>query len=227
VGRDIQQIKELESEIRDISHREQKRIGHDLHDGLGQELTGISLMLKTLERDTLRIAPELGPRIKSVQDMVAQCIGSSRALAQGLSPVHLAGDGFGGALGQLAANTELVYGIPVVYSGAAGVIVEDEETATNLYRIVQEALTNASKHACAQRIDLRMRIRDGALILEVRDDGVGFDPRASDGSNMGLKIMRYRANIIGASLTFSPGPSGGTLMCCTLPSYAPAHETGS
>jgi PAS domain S-box-containing protein len=227
VGRDIQQIKELEGEIRDISHREQKRIGHDLHDGLGQELTGVSLMLKTLERDTLRVAPELGPRIKSVQDMVAQCIGSSRALAQGLSPVHLSGDGFGGALGQLAANTESVYGIRVAYAGAPGVTVEDEETATNLYRIVQEALTNASKHACAQHIDLRMRVRGTALILEVEDDGIGFDPQVVDSSNMGLKIMRYRANIIGASIAFSPGSTGGTLMCCTLGNHTQAHETGT
>ena len=113
VGRDIQELKVLETEIREISHREQKRIGHDLHDGLGQELTGVSLMLKTLEQAVISQAPELRTKVIAVRDMVDQSIATTRALAQGLSPVHLERDGFAGALSQLAANTESVYGIPV------------------------------------------------------------------------------------------------------------------
>ncbi len=216
VGRDIDQIKQLESQIREISNREQKRIGHDLHDGLGQELTGISLMLKTLGRDIERSAPELGPRVRSVHEMVAQCISSAKALAQGLAPVHLEGDGFGGAMGQLAANMESVYGIPVHYYGAHGISVADEDLATDMYRIVQEALSNAAKHARARKIALRLRTEDGDLILEVEDDGVGLPRPADRGAGMGLKIMQYRANIIGASLSFESGRQGGTLVRCRV-----------
>jgi PAS domain S-box-containing protein len=216
VGRDIDQIKQLESQIREVSNREQKRIGHDLHDGLGQELTGISLMLKTLERDVERTAPGLGPRVRSVHEMVAQCISSAKALAQGLAPVHLEGDGFGGAMGQLAANMESVYGIPVNYYGARGVSMADEGLATDLYRIVQEALSNAAKHAKARKIALRLRFEGRDLLLEVEDDGVGLKPAAERPRGMGLKIMQYRANIVGASLSFEQGSRGGTLVRCRV-----------
>lgn len=216
VGRDIDQIKQLEGQIREVSNREQKRIGHDLHDGLGQELTGISLMLKTLAQDIERAAPELAPRVESVHEMVAQCISSAKALAQGLAPVHLEGDGFGGAMGQLAANIESVYGIPVHYCGTRGLSIADEGLATDLYRIVQEALSNAAKHAKARSTALRLRLEGRDLVLEVEDDGVGLDWEAGRHRGMGLKIMQYRANIVGASLSFEPGTRGGTLVRCRV-----------
>lgn len=216
-------IKELEHQIREISHREQKRIGHDLHDGLGQELTGISLMLKTLEHDVTHSVPELAPRVEVIHEMVGRCIGSARALAQGLSPVHLKGDGFGRALSHLAANIEALYRIPIDFEHSGFVAVDDEETATDLYRIVQEALTNASKHSNASRIELRLTVDEEGLLVEVEDDGVGIAAENSRG--MGLKIMRYRANMIGASLNIATGGKGGTLFRCRLPAEA-MHGSG-
>ncbi len=216
VGRDIQELKVLETEIREISHREQKRIGHDLHDGLGQELTGVSLMLKTLEQAITNQVPELRTKVRAVRDMVHQSIATTRALAQGLSPVHLERDGFAGALSQLTASTQSVYGIPVRFSAVRAMTVIDPSVATDLYRIAQEALNNAARHSGAREIVVRFSIDNNALQLEVTDDGRGIQADAAEDGGMGLKIMRYRASMIDASLDIMPRKGGGTIIRCTL-----------
>ena len=216
VGRDIEELKTLEREIREISDREQQRIGHDLHDGLGQELTGVSLMLKTLEQVVGKHAPELRPKVGAVRDMVGQSIATTRALAQGLSPVHLERDGFAGALSQLAANTESVYGTPVRFSVSRGAPIVDPSVTTDLYRIAQEALNNAARHARARQITVSLVVDRDILKLEVADDGCGIPPDSVQTAGMGLKIMRYRANMIDASLDILPRQGGGTIVRCTL-----------
>jgi len=216
VGRDIQELKVLETEIREVSHREQERIGHDLHDGLGQELTGVSLMLKTLEQAIGTQAPALKPRVSALRDMVGQSIATTRALAQGLSPVHLERDGFAGALSQLAANMESVHGTPVRFSAVRGAAISDPSVATDLYRIAQEALNNAARHACARQIVVRLAIDKEALKLEITDDGRGVPVGVAETDGMGLKIMRYRASMIDASLDILPREGGGTVVRCTL-----------
>ena len=224
VGRDIQELKTLETEIREISHREQKRIGHDLHDGLGQELTGISLMLKTLEQAISSQAPGLQSRVRAVRDMVGQSVATTRALAQGLSPVHLERDGFAGALSQLAANTESVYGTPVRFAAERNAPIADPSVTTDLYRIAQEALSNAARHARASQITVKLSIDAEVLKLEVSDDGRGIATGDSQTGGMGVKIMRYRASMIDASLDIVPRDGGGTVVRCTLPQLAEAQH---
>ncbi|HLF11827.1 MAG TPA: PAS domain-containing protein [Gammaproteobacteria bacterium] len=210
------EVRQLEAEIRDISHREQARIGRDLHDGLGQELTGVSLMLKGLEHAIEHDAPKFGSKIRSVRDMVDQCIATTRALAQGLSPVHLDRDGFAGALEQLAATSESFFGLPVRFSCQHNGASPEHGAATDLYRIAQEAISNAARHSGAHEINLHLFADADQLVVTVEDDGGGIPASAAKKDGMGLKIMRYRATIIGASLEIGSREGGGTVVRCTL-----------
>jgi signal transduction histidine kinase len=211
------EVKELEAQIREISHREQERLGHDLHDGLAQELTGASLLLKSLEHSIARQAPGLTPRVRAARDMVDQCIGSTRALAQALGAVHLDRDGgFAGALEELAGNCQALYGIPVHFACSGEGPPPRREAVTDLYRIAQEAIRNAAKHSGAREISVRLDLGVARLVLTVEDDGRGMPSTQTKRSGMGLKIMHYRAAIIGAALEICPRAGGGTAVRCTL-----------
>jgi signal transduction histidine kinase len=211
------EVRHLETEIREISQREHERIGHDLHDGLGQELTGVSLLLKSLEDAIERDAPQLRARVHSVRDMVEQSISTARSLAQGLSPVHLDRDGFAGALEQLAASSEALYGIPVRFACHANRALPAQLAgAPDLYRIAQEAVRNAARHSGASEIRVELVIDDDQLSILVEDDGQGIAKTASPNRGMGLKIMRYRASIVGASLEIGERDGGGTVVRCSL-----------
>ena len=216
VGRDVTEIRKLEREIREISQREQERIGHDLHDGLGQELTGLSLMLKTLERDVQAQASSLLPEVRALSDTLNHSIATARSLAQGLSPVKLDHEGLVGALDHLVEHTANVYGIPIKLDAPRAVALQDPTMATDLYRIVQEAVTNAVRHGDPDSVQVTVKQEQGIVTLDVSDDGTGISVKASDNNGMGLRIMRYRANIIGAELEVGPRVEGGTLVRCTL-----------
>jgi signal transduction histidine kinase len=210
------EVRQLEAEIREISEREQERIGHDLHDGLGQELTGVSLLLKTLEDAIERDAPQLRSRVRSVRELVEQSIATTRSLAHGLSPVHLDRDGVVGALEHLAADSESLYGIPVQFVCSRREGLQGLSAASDLYRIAQEAIRNAARHSGAESIELRLDIEHDRLVVAVEDDGHGMPSDVELRGGMGLKIMRYRASIIGASLAIEPKDGGGTVVRCTL-----------
>jgi signal transduction histidine kinase len=210
------EIKDLEAQLRDVSEREQERIGHDLHDGLGQELTGVALLLKALDDEIVRAAPALAARVRAVRDMIEQCIATTRALAHGLSPVHLDRDGFAGALEQLAANSQALYGIPVRFVWQRKGEPPSSDTTIDLYRIAQEAIRNAARHSGASEIRVTLNVRPEGFVMTVEDDGCGLPPDAESEGGMGLKIMKYRAGIVGALLELGAREDGGTLVQCTL-----------
>lgn len=215
VGRDVTKVRALEREVREIVEQEQQRIGHDLHDGLGQDLTGISLLLKTLERSAAQQAPNLLPEITTLNGMVNKSLASARALAQGLSPVHLLRDGLAGALDQLGANVTEVYGAEVKVKYNRRGKVRDSQVATEIFRIAQEAVTNAAKHTEGS-IEVRLRFADDQVELRVRDRG-GRNRRPDEVSEgMGLRIMRYRADLIGAELSITPRKRTGTDVVCRV-----------
>jgi PAS domain S-box-containing protein len=221
------EVRRLEAEIREVSQREHERIGHDLHDGLGQELTGVSLLLKTLEDAIARDAPQLSTRVHSLRDMVEQSIATARALAQGLSPVHLDRDGFPGALEQLCASSEALYGIPVKFTSRQSHGLPALTAAADLYRIAQEAIRNAARHSGAREIRVLLIADERRVALTIEDDGHGVVPGAETRGGMGMKIMRYRASIIGAALEIGAREQGGTVVRCVLRQTAERDKAGA
>jgi PAS domain S-box-containing protein len=209
----------LERAIIEASTAEQERIGHDIHDGLGQQLTGISLLTRA-EELRLRQAGEeqAADAVAALGRHTEAALDQTRAMARGLSPVEVAPDGLAYALANLAKQLTTTGGVDCRYLGLPNLAVEDEVVATHLFRIAQEAAQNALKHAHATRIEFDLRREPEGLLLTVHDDGRGIDPDVEHGDGMGLKIMRYRANILGGRLTVTSGPRRGTLVRCTVPS---------
>jgi PAS domain S-box-containing protein len=223
----VGEVRRLETEIREVSQREHERIGHDLHDGLGQELTGVSLLLKSLEDAIARDAPQLTTRVHTVRDMVEQSISTARALALGLSPVHLDRDSFVGALEQLCASSEALYGITVKFTSRQSQALDGLTAAADLYRIAQEAIRNAARHSGANEIEVTLAADERRLELMVEDDGRGILPGGETRGGMGLKIMRYRASIIGAALAIGARKHGGTVVRCVLRQGAASDTPGA
>jgi PAS domain S-box-containing protein len=214
--RDITQRKRLEREILEISGREQRRIGQDLHDSLCQHLAGIGFLSKALEIQITAGARAKPGDAAEIVRLIDQAITLTRGFARGLSPVRLEADGLMNGLLELAANTERLFGIRCVVDFEEPILLRDNGAALHLYRIVQEALSNAVKHGRAKTVTIGFR-KEGTLnILTVKDNGVGFAKTTNQGNGIGLNIMKYRASMIGASLDVGDSPDGGALLICSF-----------
>lgn len=216
--RDVTAYRELARELADISNREQQRLGSDLHDGLGQELTGLSLLLRGLEVQLAQEAPLYLPQVIKIRELLTQTIQSTRLLAMGLAPVNLERGGLPEALRKLAQRCTNVYGLECTFEFANPTLPKlDEGAATHLFRIAQEATTNAARYAQASHINLSLDIAGKRLKLVVADDGIGLTAGLEGGSvGMGLKIMEYRAKLMGATLVIDE-PGAGTRIVLTCP----------
>ncbi|HEY3278673.1 MAG TPA: ATP-binding protein [Syntrophorhabdaceae bacterium] len=222
--RDITLRKRLEREILEISGREQRRIGQDLHDSLCQHLAGIGFLSKALE---IQIASGTGPKRDDAAEIVRlidQAITLTRGFARGLNPVRLEADGLLNGLLELAVNSERLFNIKCIVEFEDPILPGDSEAALHLYRIVQEALSNAVKHGRAGTVTIRFRKEGRQNVLSVKDDGVGFANTVSRSNGIGLNIMNYRASVIGASLNIGDGPEGGALVVCTFEDGGNAKE---
>ncbi|RPI27052.1 MAG: PAS domain S-box protein [Acidobacteria bacterium] len=219
--RDVSEKKRLEREILEISGREQRRIGQDLHDTVGQNLAGAGFLAKALEQKLTRQASPLTPDATKVVSLITQSVSQTRALSRGLCPVDIVANGLRLAFAELATNTREFFGIPCSYEGDARCSNTldglDQTTATHLYHIALEAVNNAARHSRATRIEIRLTCENDAHILTVEDNGVGFvEGETQDQQGMGLRILDYRARIIGASLQVVSKPGKGTIVQCTL-----------
>jgi PAS domain S-box-containing protein len=215
VVQDVSERKQLEREVLDIANRERHRLGTDLHDGLGQELTGVALMLRTLATHLGREAPGAVPQIEVIVAYVNHAIESTRAMARGLAPVSIDQGGLGSALEELASRSRDTCGVQVRFRRAvpAGLQIS-EDTANHLYRITQEAISNSVRHGRAGNVLITLRERTGQLELSVSDDGAGFTEGRAHSRGMGLKIMRYRARMIGGTIEIGPRRPRGTRVRC-------------
>jgi PAS domain S-box-containing protein len=217
VGFDITERKRLEEAILEISAQEQRRIAQDLHDGLGQHLTGIAFMSKVLEEKLCdRSLPEAAEAAKIVQ-MVNQAIDNTRQLAHGLHPVAAEGAGLMSALKKWASEVQELFHIRCRFHCERAVHIHDVMVATHLYRIAQEAVNNAIRHGKSRDIVIRLKARNGAGTLSIQDDGVGFTTDPAKRPGMGLSIMNYRADIIGGSLKVQPNDEHGISVTCIFP----------
>lgn len=221
VLQDVSERKQLERAILQAVNREQYRIGNDLHDGLGQELTGIALMLRGLAGRVTVEYPPIQPEIEGITRLVSNAIESTRALARGLSPVNLERGGLQDALEGLAMHASELYGVPTVFTHRVPANRPlNAELANHLYRIAQEAVRNAVRHGNARSIRLHLSAARAKVRLAITDDGVGMPPGAMDATGMGLKIMCYRARILGGEVSFEPSEPTGTRVVCECPIQA-------
>jgi PAS domain S-box-containing protein len=218
VLQDVSERKQLERAMLEAVNREQYRIGNDLHDGLGQELTGIALMLRGVAgRLASEYAPIL-PEVENITRLVNNAIESTRALARGLSPVNLERGGLQDALEGLAMHAAEIYGVQILCTHRLGVARPlSAELANHLYRIAQEAVRNAVRHGQARSIRLHLHCARAKVRLTITDDGQGMPPQAEHASGMGLKTMRYRARILGGEVRFERSTPTGTRIVCECP----------
>jgi len=222
---DITERKELEREILEISEREQSRIGQDLHDGLCQHLAGIEFRLLGLKQKLEGKSSKQVAEATELAKLVRQSIEQTRTLARGLSPVMLEADGLMNALQELAINTEKAFKVTCSFNCPSPVLIPDNAVATHLYRIAQEAVQNAIRHGKAKFIVINLLTQTDRIMLGVKDDGIGIPKKPRKHNGMGLRVMQYRAGMVGGSLAVQHESGGGTSVVCSLRVSGRAQET--
>jgi PAS domain S-box-containing protein len=218
----ITESKRLERELQTVSEREQRRIGQDLHDGLGQYLTGIACMVKVLGA---KLAEKELPEASDAQRitaMVNETIAQARDLARGLCPVELETNGLQAALQELASRVTKLFAVTCDFQSPSVVQMYDNAAAVHLYRIAQEAINNAIKHGQSSKIDLSLISANGQIVLTIKDNGTGVINNGHKPNGMGLRVMNYRAGMIGATVSVEPNPTGGTIVKCVVQNARPA-----
>jgi PAS domain S-box-containing protein len=212
--RDITERKNLEKAILEISAREQRRIAQDLHDGLGQHLTGIAFMSKVQEQRLAEKGLAETAEATRIVSLVNEAINKTRELARGLLPVTSDSQGLMAALKRWAAEVEDLFHISCSLNIDEPVLIHDANLSTHLYRIAQEAVNNAIKHGQAKNVVIILSAQNGHGTLRIENDGIALPHDLSRGSGMGLQIMNYRARMIGGSLKVeSDGARGVSVMC--------------
>ena len=221
---DVSERKRLEGELLAVVANEQRRLGHDLHDGLGQQLTGISLLTKALERELIDKNPELAEQARKIVEHSLEAIRQSRRVVQGLVPVELEARGLARVLEQFAIRASSLFGIAVTVN-VADVPDFDLDVALHLYRVVQEAVHNAVRHGHARSVTIETSRDNEMWTLSITDDGEWRETRPNTDEEaevgMGLRVMQYRAKLIGAALHVEKsGPTRGTSVRCVFASPA-------
>jgi PAS domain S-box-containing protein len=215
--RDISERKRLEKMILEISETERRRIGQDLHDGLGQHLTGVAFMGKVLEDRLAETSATDAAEAAKIVKLVNESIGMTRELARGLLPVVSKAHGLASALEHFASEVTEVFHVPCRMECRDSVLIREEALADHLYRLAQEAVTNAVKHGRPKSITIGLALLNGGGVLTIQDDGCGFDVVFRSQSGLGMRSMRYRAKMIGGSLSVQSSAIGGTVVRCAFP----------
>jgi len=217
IVRDVTERKRLEEEVLEISARERRRIGDDLHDGLGQYLAGIAVKAKILEEDLAAASSTHRPKAEKLVRLINNAIQQARTLARGLDPIEMQANGLVPALQKLACETGDFFHVACILRCDQPVLPVSKSISLQLYRIVQEGINNAVKHGKPDRIEIGLATQPTHLRLRIKDDGRGFRIDSARREGMGLRIMQYRAHVIGGVLTIQSRPNRGTEVQCLVP----------
>lgn len=214
----LEHSQQLEREIIEISEREQRRIGRDLHDGLCQYFAAIGCGVASLRSDLLqRGLPDEAEKAAELADLVNNGVVQARELARGLVPVQMGGAGLGAALEELASSVARLHEIECVFEAEGDAEVSGASAATHLYRIAQEAINNATRHGRARWVEIALCGEGDSATLRITDNGSGITQTAPTGEGLGLNIMSYRARLVGGNLAVSQPAEGGTMITCVFP----------
>jgi len=213
----IEERKRLENELLEIAENERRRIGFDLHDDLGQKLTGASLMVKGLEHKLAAGRHPCAGDAANIHALLNEIVSHTHNLAHNFGSLDMQGDDLSCVLLGLAENVKKMFEIPCRIDVEGEIPELPAQTVTQLYKIAQEAVSNAIKHGKARRVSIGLCQNGDNLIMMIKNDGVPFAPPADARDRMGLRIMNYRANTIGAALEIAPQRRGGAIVTCALP----------
>jgi PAS domain S-box-containing protein len=220
-SRDMTDQRRLERALLEATSNEQHKLGRDVHDGLGQELAGMSMLATAIAASLKKAGRPEAAELADLANLARQAVTNCRAIAHGLSPVTFADAGLIEVLQEMVAlqrrSFDLNARCEVIQTAPLRLAPESIE---NLYRISQEAITNSRRHGRAKSIQVKLDIQPATVRLDVLDDGVGLASSPATSTGMGLKIMQVRAAIIGGRLSIGPGKHGGTLMSCECPQPA-------
>jgi len=216
-SQDITERKQLEQEVIETSANERRRVGHELHDGLGQYLAGIAFKAKALEQSLVAESLPHGAEAKELAALVSNAISQTRSLARGLDPIEVETIGLQAALENLAVETQKFFNVSCRFQCSENVPEVDPQVSLALYRVVQEAIHNGITHGEARSIEIELGMNGSNLCLRVQDDGTGFQAEESRQGGIGLRVMQYRARSIGGSLQVNSQPQRGTEVQCVVP----------
>lgn len=203
----------------EISSLERMRLGQELHDSVGQLLSGVTFLARALENKlSARGLPEAADA-SEIGHLVFQALTQTRNLARGLFPIELEADGLVEALAELAETLEKLFGISCRVEAEEDLVVSDQTVANHLFRLTQEAFNNSVKHGRATEVFVGLRRHGHGAELFVRDNGIGLPVQGTKSEGLGLRIMNYRARKIGGSLIVEPTEDGGTLVRCIFPNH--------
>ena len=208
----------LENELLEIAENERRRIGFDLHDDLGQRLTGILLLARAVEQRLHHDRHVSVEDATKICELIEETLHHTHNIAHGCSALDAAGDGeLDDALKGLAANVGKMFNIPCDLTIKGEISSLPDNATVQLCKITQEAISNAVKHGKASQISISVSSTSHKLVLAIRNDGVPFTPPANPKARMGLRIMNYRANTIGATFDIKPNAKKGTIVTCAVP----------
>lgn len=207
----------LERAVIDSAENERRRIGHELHDGIGQQLTAVLMAINGLHDELQAKAPAFAEHAQHASQSLREALAEVRGLSHGLAPVPLWDQGLEHALQALADITTRSSGVRCVFECPAHIPEISEATACNLYRIAQEGVNNALKHADAGEIRIGLESREGAIVLEIDDDGCGLPEAPLKSGGIGFRIMQHRTEMMGGRMEHGAPPAGGTRIAVHIP----------
>jgi signal transduction histidine kinase len=220
----LERSRRLEREIIKISEHEQQRIGQDLHDGLCQYFAAISCAASSLRNDLLKSESPEAQAAAEIAELVKQGVTRTRNISRGLFPVRIDEEGLESALNELAKSSSSLLNIECALECEETVPIHDNIAATQLYRISQEALNNATRHGLASKVRILLECKGRTVTMSIIDNGKGMPSPPVGGDGMGMKIMDYRASLIGGQLAIADNPGGGTIVSCSFEQNARPEE---
>jgi signal transduction histidine kinase len=213
----LEERKRLENELLEIAENERRRIGLDLHDDLGQKLTGVLLISRALEQRLTRESHKEVEEVRKICELIEQSVHHTHNLAHHFSSIDATGGDLAEKMNGLAATAEKMFGIPCECTMKGEIPGLPENTSAQFYKIAQEAISNAVKHGKASCVWISIMGSAHKLVFTIKNDGIPFSPPANPKARMGLRTMNYRANTIGATFEIKPNQKNGTIVTCVLP----------
>jgi signal transduction histidine kinase len=207
----------LEHELLEITDKERRRIGLNLHDDLGQKLTGVALMVKSLEVRLTRQGIQGADEATRIHTLIKETMTQTRELSHDLMTLDLQEMDFASAIEGLVSHVERTFDIACRFHCEIDAPTLNPDAVSQMYKITQEAITNAVRHAKAKNVEIRLAKNGSDLLFSIRNDGTRFPAVLSAHAGLGLRIMSYRAHLIGAALEVKPGEREGAVLTCTLP----------